>query len=152
MRKKLLITVFIALGGLMLSAQKNGMGKRQNPNQKRLFDKNTVETFTATVGAVQTITMAKKNTYGIHLEVKNELEKINVHLGPAWYLDNQEVQFEKGDVLVITGSRVTYAEKPAIIATKIKKNDKELKLRDKDGFPQWRGQCKNSKRGKQSKL
>lgn len=152
MRKRLLLTAFIAFGAVMLSAQKSGMGKGQNPNQKRLFDKSTVETFTAKVQTIQTIVKAEKKTYGIHLDVKNEQEEINVHLGPAWYLNDQKFQFSKGDELVITGSRITYVEKPAIIAIKIEKNGEILELRDDDGFPHWRGWRKKSKKGKRSKL
>ncbi|WP_350285346.1 hypothetical protein [uncultured Croceitalea sp.] len=152
MRKRLLLTVFIALGAMMLSAQNGRMEKGQNPQQKRLFDKSTVETFTAMVQNIQTIARAEKKAYGIHLDVKNEQEEINVHLGPAWYLDDQKFQFSKGDELVITGSRITYVEKPAIIATKIEKNGEILELRDDDGFPHWRGLRKGSGKGKRSKL
>lgn len=138
----------MTLGGMLLSAQKSGMEKRQDPNQNRPFDKKTVETFTATVQAVQTIVTAEKETYGIHLDVKNEQEEINVHLGPAWYLDHQDFQFSTGDELVITGSRILYAERPAIIATKIERNGEVLELRDKEGFPHWHGWCKKGKRSK----
>ncbi len=76
---------------------------------------------------------------GIHLKVKTKSETIAVHLGPSWYLDNQEIQFKEGDEITITGSKINYQNAPAIIAVEIVKGDDVLLLRDKTGFPVWSG-------------
>jgi hypothetical protein len=85
---------------------------------------------------------------GIHLVMKtDQKETISVHLGPEWFLDNQDVQIAKGDAITVNGSKVTYENKPAIIAKTIEKGDSVLELRDDNGFPKWNGwrQGKNRK-------
>jgi hypothetical protein len=74
---------------------------------------------------------------GVHLTLKTDKETVSVHLGPAWYLENQDVKIEKKDRLEIKGSRVSFGGKPAIIASEVRKGDQILTLRDNDGFPVW---------------
>jgi hypothetical protein len=76
---------------------------------------------------------------GVHLLVKTPKETISVHLGPSWYLDNQETKIDPKDNVEVTGSRITFEGKPAIIAREVKKGDEVLKLRDEHGVPMWAG-------------
>lgn len=76
---------------------------------------------------------------GMHLMVKTATETISVHLGPSWFLEKQEVQFKPGDQVKVTGSRITFDGKPAIIASEVSKGDRVLKLRDASGVPVWSG-------------
>jgi hypothetical protein len=62
-----------------------------------------------------------------------------VHLGPAWYLDNQEIKFSVGEEVEVVGSVVKYDDEDIIIAREITREDGVLVLRDKDGFPYWAG-------------
>jgi hypothetical protein len=39
----------------------------------------------------------------------------------------------------VTGSRVTFRNKSAIIAAEVKKGDEVLRLRDSNGIPVWAG-------------
>jgi hypothetical protein len=76
---------------------------------------------------------------GVHLMVKTGQETISVHLGPAWYIQRQDIKIAPGDKVEITGSRITYQGKPAILAAEAKKGDEILKLRDENGLPVWSG-------------
>jgi hypothetical protein len=105
----------------------------------RLYDLKTVETVTGEVIAVDRITPAKGMSYGIHLILKTDKENISIHLGPGWYLENQDVKVELKDKIEIKGSRITFEGKPAIIAAEVKKGDELLKLRDENGLPVWSG-------------
>jgi Glu-tRNA(Gln) amidotransferase subunit E-like FAD-binding protein len=78
-------------------------------------------------------------SYGVHLSLKTDKETINVHPGPAWYIENQDIKIQTGDKIEIKGSRVSIQGKPAIIAAEVKKGDEVLKLRDEKGFPVWAG-------------
>jgi hypothetical protein len=49
------------------------------------------------------------------------------------------VKIEPKDKVEVTGSRITFDGKPAIIAAEVKKGDEALKLRDDNGFPVWSG-------------
>jgi hypothetical protein len=76
---------------------------------------------------------------GIHMILNIGKETISVHLGPSWYLENQDVKIEPKDKVEVKGSKITFGGKPAIIAEEVKKGDEVLKLRDDSGFPVWSG-------------
>lgn len=151
MKKALFLIVFAVLGTMTLYAQKENGSSGKTSNYGKMFNPKTIETFDAYVASILTIYEAQKSTYGIHLEVKNDKGVIPVHLGPSWYLDDQNVLFSIGDTLSITGSRITYEGAPAIIALEVQKNENVLLLRDKNGFPRWKGRQNKNKRNKKSK-
>ncbi|MFZ5994677.1 MAG: DNA-binding protein [Thermodesulfobacteriota bacterium] len=105
----------------------------------RMYDPKTVETISGEVVSVDKITPMKGMSYGVHLMVKTDKETISVHLGPGWYMENQDVKIEPKDKVEITGSRITFGGKPAIIAAEVKKGEEVLKLRDENGLPAWCG-------------
>lgn len=151
MKKALFLIVFAVLGTIALYAQKENGSSGKTSNYGKMFNTKTVETFDASVVSILTVYEAQKSTYGIHLEVKNDKGVIPVHLGPSWYLDNQDIQFSIGDAIAVTGSRITYEGASAIIAMEVQKNENVLLLRDKNGFPRWRGWQNKNKRNKKFK-
>ena len=76
---------------------------------------------------------------GVHLVVKTDKGDVSAHLGPQWYLENQDVKIEPKDKVEIKGSRVTMQGQPVLIAAEVKKGDEVLKLRDDAGIPLWAG-------------
>lgn len=112
-----------------------GMGSHYG----RMYDPKTVETISGVVEKIEKITPMKGMSYGVHVLVKTEKETIDIHLGPGWYIENQDVKIMQGDKVEVTGSRITFQDKPAIIAAEVKKGDEILKLRDEKGFPAWAG-------------
>ena len=137
-------TILFLITGLLIAstnvhAQRGNNGWGQNSNYGRLFNTNTIETISGTVEAVEIISLDTNMPTGIHLKVKTKSEVVSVHLGPSWYLDNQEIRFEKGDKITITGSKITYQNAPAVIAAEVEKGDDILLLRDKAGYPVWSG-------------
>ncbi|OPY06321.1 MAG: hypothetical protein A4E66_02242 [Syntrophus sp. PtaB.Bin001] len=105
----------------------------------RLYNPNTVTTITGEVVKVDSIAPIRGMSYGVHLVVKTATETISVHLGPAWYIENQDIKIEPKDKITVKGSRITFQDKPAIIAAQVKKGDQTLELRDANGFPAWSG-------------
>jgi hypothetical protein len=71
--------------------------------------------------------------------LKTDKETLSVHLGPVWYLENQDIKIEAKDKIEVKGSKITFEGKPAIIAAEVRKGDDVLKLRDEAGFPSWSG-------------
>ena len=109
----------------------SGYGKMYNPK--------TIETIMGEVVSVDKITPMKGMHYGIHMVVKTATETISIHLGPEWYVENQDIKIMPKDKVEVKGSRVTFEGKPAIIAAEVKKGNETLRLRDENGFPVWSG-------------
>ena len=109
-----------------------------NAIAQRNYDPKTVETIQGKVLSMEK-TPSKGRGYGVHLTLQTEKESISVHLGPGWYIEKQTPHIESNDTIIVTGSRVTFDGKPAIIAAQVKKGNETLKLRDENGIPSWRG-------------
>jgi len=63
----------------------------------RIYDVKTVETVSGEVVKVDRITPMRGMAYGVHLVVKTDKGDVSVHLGPQWYLENQDVKIEPKD-------------------------------------------------------
>ena len=100
-----------------------------------MYDPKAVETVTGEVVKVDRITPMRGMSGGVHLVVKTDKGDVSVHLGPQWYLENQDVKIEPKDKVEIKGSRVTMQGQPVLIAAEVKKGDEVLKLRDDAGDP-----------------
>ena len=121
-------------------AQRGSGGWGSNTNYNRLYNTATVIEIKGNIEKVEKIIPEKGMSTGIHLTMKTaKNELISVHLGPNWFLDNQDVHFIVGDAITVNGSKVSYENKPAIIAKTIEKGDYILELRDDKGFPKWNG-------------
>lgn len=110
-----------------------GPGSQYN----RMWDPKSVETISGEVTSVDRITPNKGMAGGVHMNVKTDKETISVHLGPSWYLENQDVKIAAKDKVEVKGSKISFGGKPAIIAAEVKKGNEVLKLRDDAGFPSW---------------
>lgn len=143
------VAMIPALGFLLVTevGAQPGYGYRYGGNggwgagghYSKLYDPKTVETLNGEVLSVAKTTPMKGMSYGVHLMLKTDKETISVHLGPGWFIENQDVKIEPRDTVEIKGSRITFNGKPAIIAAEVKKKDGVLKLRDETGFPVWAG-------------
>ena len=148
MKKLSILSTLIAISVFFLSSQSfaqprikwSGSGGWGPNNQYgRTYNPATMESLSGEVINVEKFTPGKGMSSGIHLVLKTDNETISIHLGPTWYLENQDIKIEAGDKIEVKGSRITYAGKPAIIAAEVKKGNETLTLRDKNGFPAWAG-------------
>jgi hypothetical protein len=120
-------------------AWRGGGGWGPGTAYARLYNPQTVETISGEVVAVDRITPMKGMYYGVRLKVKTDKETISVHLGPGWYIENQDVRILPKDKIEVKGSRITFEDKPAVIAATVTKGDEVMELRDARGFPAWSG-------------
>jgi len=136
-----MFSFFIGADALAQGGKGRGGGRGWGPGTPyaRLFNPQTVETVSGEVVSVDKITPVKGWYYGIRLMVKTDKETVPVHLGPGWYIENQDVQIMPKDKIQVKGSRITFNGKPAIIAEEVTKGDEVLTLRDANGFPVWSG-------------
>lgn len=124
-----------------------GMGWGIGSVYNRMFNAATVETLKGVVVSVDSFSAMAANPAvmpagpgmqpGIRLMLKTENDTISVHLGPAWFVENQESRILPRDSVEVTGSRITFNDKPAIIASDITKGRAVLRLRDEKGVPMW---------------
>lgn len=126
-----------------VSAQRGaGPGAGGGPGSPygRMYNPQTVETVAGEITAVEKITPGRGMFRGVHIVLKtNKGESLPVHLGPEWYLEKQAVTLKQGDKVEVRGSRVTFQDKPAVIAAEVTKEGKTLRLRDASGVPAWGG-------------
>ena len=112
----------------------------------RIYNPATLEEIDGEVLTVNKVNSRRDQGYGVHLSLKNAEETFEVHLGPEWYLEEQNFSVEPGDRLEVKGSRITFPGMPTIVAAEVKKADRVLTLRDSNGIPKW------SRRQQRSKL
>jgi hypothetical protein len=148
MKKTGILIAVISILGLLLvtdSFAQRGMkwkgsgGWGMGTPYGKMYDPKTVETISGEVVSVDKIIPMKGMSYGVHLTVKTNKETISVHLGPGWYIESQDVKIMPKDKVEVEGSRITFEEKPVIIASEVRKGNQVLKLRDENGFPAWSG-------------
>jgi len=127
----LILSSALLFSGVSLSQQRN--------SGQRMYDPKTVETVKGEVVAVDRIAPGYAQSGGIHLRLKTASENIAVHLGPAWFVEKQEVKIVRNDRIEVTGSRVKYGKDCVIIAGTVSKEGKTIVLRDEKGVPKWSG-------------
>lgn len=144
---KFAVGLLLIAGLLVLNSKESlsqgrmrGGGWGMNNQYVRIFNPNSMVTFKGTISSIDTFTPRRGMSYGIHLNVKSaDNQTISVHLGPAWYINNQDTKFKAGDDIEITGSKVMFNKQSVIIASEVKRGDKVLMLRDPNGIPLWAG-------------
>ncbi len=81
----------------------------------------------------------KGKSYGVNLTVRTDKETLTVYLGPSWYINRQDIEIGKNDIIEVKGCKKIYNGEFVIVAQEIIKNNKVLILRDNDGNPLWEG-------------
>lgn len=146
MKKKGILIIIISLLTLFLSAKlfipreinlRGSGGWGVENKYSRMYNPKTVEIIKGKAASIHVITPIRGMYQGVCVMVKNGKEIIPIHLGPEWYVENQDLAVEPSDTIEITGSRINLDGESAIIASEIKKGDKRMVLRDDKGFPRW---------------
>ena len=150
MRKLTKLLAFTAMMGILALSEAYGQRGPQGgggggggwcggSKYNQFYNPKTVERLTGEVISMDKIMPEKGMSYGVHFMLKTDKETISVHLGPGWFIENQDMAIKLNDKVEISGSRITFDGKPAIIAAEVKKGDSTLKLRDEKGHPVWAG-------------
>jgi len=102
-----------------------------------LYDPKTVETISGTVVSIDNITPMPGMRPGVELQLKTSKSIIPIHLGPLWYLENQDIDLKPNDSVEVTGSRIFCVNQDVIMANEVRHGDKTIRLRDPKGHPLW---------------
>lgn len=127
-----LMVALVLWSAALAPAQSYGAAQRG-----RMYNTATEATFKGTVEDVRQ--GARGQMMGTHLTVKTDEGTREIALGPAAFIESKGFSFAKGDLVEITGSRVTMGGMEFFIAREVVKDGKTLTLRDKDGRPEWTG-------------
>jgi len=142
MWSSLIASLIVMAAPLAASAQPAGAGEGRGSGRgaqgARLFDPATVTTMQGEILEVERIPRGRRGE-GVHLMVASGAEKLAVHLGPSFFVDQQGLKLAKGDRIEVKGSRIVLDGKPTLIAQEIKRGSESMALRDANGFPLWAG-------------
>ena len=76
-------------------------------------------------------------TVGSHITVASEGSKIEVHLAPAVFLKDYDIAFKPGDQVKVLGVKITFEDKPAMLARSVTVGRETFVFRDQKGKPLW---------------
>ncbi|GAB4229293.1 MAG: hypothetical protein Tsb0021_07050 [Chlamydiales bacterium] len=106
----------------------------------RLFDPQNMVAFSGRVAEVVQVPHPGGVMYGIHISVEDNDKLIQVHLGPAWFLEMIGLDLQQGEEVRIKGSLVNFNEDVQfVIASEIAVDDTIYTLRNNEGVPEWGG-------------
>lgn len=103
----------------------------------KLFDPKSLVTVRGKVLSIQRFTPLRQMGYGFLVIIQTKEETLDVHIGPGWFVAEQDFEIQPGDEITVRGSRIKFDERPTIIATRVQKGSKVLNLRTDDGIPVW---------------
>jgi hypothetical protein len=104
---------------------------------ERPFDPQKIVELKGEVIEVSNSQENKDEKHGVSLILATKKERIPIHLGPLWYITRQRYHFKKGDKVEVKGSKVTFKDAEIIVASEIRKDKMQMKLRDENGVPTW---------------
>ena len=103
-----------------------------------LFDSANVARYEGQVISVQEVNADDGVVEGVYVLLKTTDGNMAVRLGPMWYLQKQGFSVEPRQNIEIMASKVkTEDDKQVLIATKAKRGDKTVALRNPQGVVAW---------------
>ena len=137
MKSLFVLSALIGAGALAAEpSPARPMGPRHGGGHMMMsFDTSKLETFDGTIEKVVVREMHRMK--GVHVLLKTAKETLEIHLGPAWFIDNQEAKLQAGDTVSVRASRTTMMGQPALVAMDVKRGGETLRLRNDDGTPLW---------------
>lgn len=119
--------------------EKNMAGWGIDDPYNRLYDPQEVDTIKAVVRDIKKITPLPGMAPGLGMEIEEKSGDLYlVHICPLAYKDAASIGLKKGDKINLRGCLVEIDGKEVIMAAKIKKDEKSIKVRlTSDGKPFW---------------
>lgn len=134
------LTAFVVctLFSLSLYADAAAGGWRSDM-QSRVYDPDTETTVSGTIADVDEYMRPGGRSGGVHLVLDTDEGRVYARLGPKWYIDNLNLDLQKGDKIDVTGSKLQVDEDTVIIVRSLTRGEDTVMLRDEDGVPFWSG-------------
>lgn len=103
----------------------------------RQYDANLEVVIPAVVTRVETFTPREGMAAGVRAQVQWRGESLWVHLAPAAWLAAQRWELAAGETITITGAYLKQDGERVIMASRVERGGKVLRLRDETGKPEW---------------
>lgn len=103
----------------------------------RQYDPNLEVVVPAVVVKVEKFMPMEGMAEGVRAQVQARGETFWVHLAPAAWLAAQRFELGEGQQVVITGSHVKLDGERVVLASKLERDGKTIRLRDDSGRPAW---------------
>lgn len=105
----------------------------------RRFDPTKIMTIEGTIRGVESYYPEKEAAAGLSLKVESKQnELITVYVGPRRYAASQNIEFEAGSAIIVRGSKVTFEDKPVLMASELIIEGETVRLYDEKGRPLWK--------------
>lgn len=109
----------------------------QSTREERFYDPATVQTLRGSIVEVEYGPAMRSESLSLHVILQSGRDQHVVHLGPSWYIEQQPLEFEPGNAMEVTGSRLELHGRSVILARAVTTGGKRLTLRDPEGAPLW---------------
>jgi hypothetical protein len=139
MRGKVIFRIVMGVGILAAASVPWAAGPRAGSRPERVvrYDLATEATVSGTIQHIEHAGIARREMGGTHLTLNTGDQAWEVRLCPRRYLAKENFTLSEGDRIEVTGSRVRFHEQDAILARVVKRGDRALVLRDRQGRPEW---------------
>jgi uncharacterized protein YdeI (BOF family) len=127
-----LLLLLPAIASRMMSQEKN-----TPPHPSYTYDLAKQQTMRGWVVETKDFQCPVTGTVGSHIVLKTETGNVEVHLAPASFMKQYEINIRKDDNVTIIGSRIMFDGKPALIAKSVAIGRETYNFRDPSGRPLW---------------
>jgi sporulation protein YlmC with PRC-barrel domain len=104
----------------------------------RLYDPEKEETISGQVVSIETSAPMPGMAPGMQMLVQTEDgQSTRVQVGPAWYLERQDLDMQKNTHVQVTGARADIDGQPVLMAREVQFDGQVITLRDAQGMPMW---------------
>jgi hypothetical protein len=128
----ILMALLLAGAGNVISQEKN-----TSPQTAYVYDSSTQQTVNGWVVSGREFQCPVSGALGSHITMKTESGTIEVHLAPASFIKQYEINIRKDDNVTVVGSRIMFEGKPALIAKSVVIGRDTYNFRDPKGRPLW---------------
>lgn len=126
---------FRAVFYLLLCAA-SAFPQKNAPAPALKYDSQTETKTKGTIDEIKVITVGARNDYTAVI-VRNGDNRVEVYLSPKPFQDEMGINFNKGDEIAVTGSKVKLQDADVILAREVVKGNDTLLFRDPKGMPIW---------------
>jgi len=104
----------------------------------RLYDSAKEQTINGQIVSIETSAPMSGMAPGMQMLVQTDDGKsTRVQVGPAWYLERQDLDIKENTRVQVTGARAEIEGQPVLMARDVQFDGQVITLRDAQGMPMW---------------